>query len=152
MNRRPVADNRSLDGAAGVAFQRRYSLALEKLRKWGVPVPGSSRLLEYERVFKRWAAVEATQMVDALAASEVHAMHEAQDVIEIVESFDSVPVAEELERLRWLPNDSFEPRFSGNSEARDYQFELVLTGWLRRSGGDLGSVRRACGRHAVIGR
>jgi hypothetical protein len=39
-------------------------------------------------------------------------MHEAQDVIEIVESFDSVPVAEELERLRWLPNDSFEPTLS----------------------------------------
>lgn len=114
-----------------------YRAALDRLREWGIRIPGGCRLDEYEKELELLA--ERPSFSDDAWSTAAHfsmvRFREADEVVEIVDSFPHGPGKAAKQRLQRLIKGRGHPdKEDESSKGRDTQFELYLRAVLAKGG------------------
>lgn len=115
-------------------FLEAYRNALDRLREWDIRVPPGCRLLEYERRIGKLTDAPLPQATLAEADQAMFDFREADELIEIVDSFPRGPGSTARERLQDLIGGTSHPDDEGHSPARDTQYEMYLRAMLWKGG------------------
>lgn len=113
-----------------------YRKALDRLRSFGVRLPNSSRFCIYDKRMSSTLSQQGEELVlmGDQADQFLFDYREIDEVIFIVESFQTDPTDKELRKLQAIVGGSDNPDDDVTTLARDTQFELFLYTAFRKFG------------------